>query len=167
MANTSPGQAICALAEALRVLRGAGIIRSTRFVGDIGEWYVATLYDGELSSNQAQKGWDVLERSTGARLQVKTQTFDPKNQWNYLTSAPELFDRLIVVILTQTFNIRDLYDIPSEKVRDVVRIGKENRPIYRFNDLAPWRVQINVLPGCAALGSMATNSEQIPRAGAL
>lgn len=166
MVITSPEQAISALSEALRVLRGAGIIRSTRFVGDIGEWYVATLYDGELSASQAQKGWDVLERSTGARLQVKTQTFDVKNQWNYLTTAPDQFDRLIVVLLTQTFGVRDLYDIPSEDIRHVMRIGKENKPIYRFSDLVSWRVQINSLPGCATLGAMVTNYEHGPRASA-
>lgn len=159
MAISSPEQAISALSEALSVLRGAGIIRSTRFVGDIGEWYVASLYEGDLSSSQAQKGWDVLERSTGAKLQVKTQTFDPKNQWNYLTTEPDNFDRLIVVILTQTFNIQALYDIPSEDVKRVVRTGKERKLIYRFNDLVPWRVQINTLPGCAMLGAMATNSK--------
>ncbi|MDP3841839.1 MAG: hypothetical protein Q8Q81_04485 [Oxalobacteraceae bacterium] len=148
----TPEQAICALSEALSVLRASGVIRSTRFVGDIGEWYVATLYDGELPLSQVQKGWDVLERSTGARLQVKTQTFDPKNQWNYLTTRPEFFDRLLVVLLTGTLTVRDLYDIPSEDIQKLVRVGKENKPIYRFKDLEPWRVQTSSLPGYGKFG---------------
>lgn len=94
----------------------------------------------------------MLERSTGARLQVKTQTFDPKNQWNYLTTRPEFFDRLLVVLLTGTLTVRDLYDIPSEDIQKLVRVGKENKPIYRFKDLEPWRVQTSSLPGYGKFG---------------
>lgn len=103
MEAVSPDQAIFSLSDSFSVLRRCGVIRSTRLVGDLGEWYVATLYDGEISLSQAQKGWDILEKSSGQRLQVKTQTFDPKNPWNYLTTSPELFDRLIIVLLTDTF----------------------------------------------------------------
>jgi len=155
----TPVQAICALSEAFAVLRQSGVIRSTRLVGDLGEWYVATLYDGELPESQVQKGWDVLERSTGSRLQVKTQTFDPKNQWNYLTTKPELFDRLLVVLLTSSFTIRDLYDVPSADVQQLVRIGKENKPIYRFKDLEPWRVKLTNLPGHDKLGIIIQDSQ--------
>ncbi|WP_343740304.1 DUF6998 domain-containing protein [Delftia tsuruhatensis] len=151
MQTATPRAALSALSDALMALREAGIIRSTRFIGDIGEWYVATLYHGELSSNQAQKGWDILERSTGARLQVKTQTFDPKNAWNYLNTHPDLFDRLVVVILHPTLKIRDLYDIPADQLSQILRIGKERKPMYRFSDLAKWRMDLGCLPGCADL----------------
>lgn len=154
MQSISPQQALADLSQALMVLREAGIIRSTRFVGDIGEWYVATLFGGDLSSNQAQKGWDVLERSTGSRLQVKTQTYDPKNAWNHINTPPEQFDRLIVVILQPTMKIRDLYDIPAADLPTILRVGKEVRPIYRFSDLLPWRVNLAAPPGAPRLGDL-------------
>ena len=148
----SPDQAIFSLSDAFSVLRRCGVIRSTRLVGDLGEWYVATLFDGQISQSQAQKGWDILERSTGQKLQVKTQTFDPKNQWNYLTTSPEHFDRLIIVLLTDTFLVRDIYDIPTTEVDQVICIGKENKPRYRFKDLLRWRVDISKLPGYQHIG---------------
>lgn len=154
MPSISPKEALSALSEALLVLRDAGIIRSTRFVGDIGEWYVATLFGGDLPASQAQKGWDVLERSTGARLQVKTQTYDPKNAWNYLNTPPDQFDRLVVVILHPTMKIRDLYDIRAADMAQILRVGREARPIYRFSDLVPWRVDLAGLPGSAALADL-------------
>jgi hypothetical protein len=148
----SPDQAIFALSDAFSVLRRCGVIRSTRLVGDLGEWYVATLYDGVISQSQAQKGWDILEKSSGQKLQVKTQTFDSKNQWNYLTTSPDFFDRLIIVLLTDTFLVRDMYDIPSIEVGQIICIGKEKKPRYRFKDLSPWRVDISTLPGHSKLG---------------
>jgi hypothetical protein len=147
MSDISPVEAIAQLSNALEVLRRSKVIRSARFVGDLGEWYVATLYDGELPRSQAQKGWDVIEKSTGQRLQVKTQTFDSTNQWNYLTTPPELFDRLVIVVLTTTLLIRDMYDIPAQELPKVLRIGKERRHIYRFAELATWRVKLENLVG--------------------
>lgn len=146
--------AIQALSDALAVLRTCGVIRSTRFVGDIGEWYVATLYGGHLAKSRVQTGWDVLEPSTGARLQVKTQTFDRRNQWNYLSTSPDAFDRLVVVLLTEALTLRDLYSIPSPGIAAVVRVGKESKPMYRFRDLEPWRVRVSDLPGYAELQSL-------------
>jgi hypothetical protein len=153
MNDISPVQAIAQLSQALEVLRRSKVIRSARFVGDIGEWYVATLYRGELPKSQAQKGWDVIETSTGDRLQVKTQTFDEKNQWNYLNTPPDLFDRLIIVLLTTTLLIRSMYDIPAPDLAKVLRVGKEGRPIYRFVDLEGWKVNLKDLVGFSAIES--------------
>lgn len=154
MGVVSPEQAICMLADAFTALRQSGVVRSKRLVGDIGEWFVSTLYDVGLPLSQTQKGWDLLEQSTGQRLQVKTQTFDKTNQWNYLTTEPALFDRLLVVLLNDTFLMRDLYDIPTIELQRVIRVGKEKKPIYYFKDLTPWRVDISRLSGYTNLGKM-------------
>ena len=45
------------LSASIRALRAAGVIRSRRFTGDLGEWYVECLYQVRRTSRQTQKGW--------------------------------------------------------------------------------------------------------------
>ena len=39
-------EAVKALARATSMLRAAGVIRSARIVGDLGEWYAEKLFGG-------------------------------------------------------------------------------------------------------------------------
>jgi hypothetical protein len=140
-------QAVRELSKALCRLRDLRVIRSRRFTGDLGEWYVATLYEGQQAISQTQKGWDVFTVTPSHRLQVKAQTFDRQNQWNYLETDSTPFDRLVVVILTDCLTIKTLYDVPSADLVRVLRTGKEDKPIYHFSDLEPWRTDVSTLPG--------------------
>src|SRR3954447_20627191 len=133
-------EAVKNLSRALQTLRAVGVIRSSRYTGDLGEWYVEQLYQMPRTASQTQKGWDFRLPASGERLQVKTQTYDRNNRWNYLDTDPALFDRLILVILTPTLTLRDLYDIPSTALLGVLRTGKEGKPTYYWDTLAPWRV---------------------------
>jgi hypothetical protein len=146
-----PVEAVKRLASAIETLRAAGVIRSWRLTGDLGEWYVEQLYEAERATRRDQKGWDLHLPTTGERLQVKTQTHDPQNKWNYLESDLEHFDRLVVVILADALTLRDLYDIPVSKLCSILRRGKDKRLSYSWNDLEPWRVDLKSLPGYAAL----------------
>jgi len=84
-------------------------------------------------------------------LQVKTQTYDPQNKWNYLESDLEHFDRLVVVILSDTLTLRDLYEIPVDKLRTILRQGTDKKLSYFWDDLEPWRVDPRGLPGYTAV----------------
>lgn len=149
--HSDPVAAVIELSHAVGVLRERGIIHSREFTGDLGEWYICELYGGERVPGQAQKGWSICLSASGERLQVKTQFYDPDNQWNHLDSIPTDFDRLIVVILTDSFTIRAIYDLPSEELGTLIKIGDENRPSFRWDDLEPWRVNPSSLPGCKDL----------------
>lgn len=144
-------EAVKNLASAIETLRTAGVTRSWRLTGDLGEWYVEQLYQAERATRRDQKGWDLRLPTTGVRLQVKAQTYDLQNKWNYLESDLEHFDRLVVVILTGTLTLRDLYDIPVGKLRTILRRGTDRKLSYSWNDLEPWRVDLKSLPGYAAL----------------
>lgn len=139
--------AVKQLSTAVKFLKETGVIRSRRFTGDIGEWYVERLYYAERPTSQTQKGWDLILPATGETLQVKTQSFDQQNRWNYLESDSNFFDRLIVVILTDSFNLRDLFDIPAAELTAIIRVGKENKPYYYWDDLIHWQIDPRTLPG--------------------
>jgi len=140
-------EAVKNLASAIETLRTVGVIRSWRLTGDLGEWYVEQLYEAERATRRDQKGWDLRLPKTGERLQVKTQTYDPQNKWNYLESDLEHFDRLVIVILTDSLTLRDLYDIPISKLRTILRQGTDKKLSYFWNDLEPSRVDPRRLPG--------------------
>ena len=153
--SADPVAAIAQLANAINTLKATGVIRSRRFTGDLGEWYVAQLYGGKVAKSQVEKGWDV-RLTDGTRLQVKTQSYDPQNRWNYLDSDPTHFDRLVVVILNDTFTLRDLYDIPVGALIPLLRTGREERPQYFWDALAPWRVDPRMLPGYTPVADLVT-----------
>ena len=150
-----PIAAITQLAHAISALKAAGVIRSRRFTGDLGEWYVAQLYGGRIADSQVEKGWDV-QLADDTRLQVKTQSYDPQNRWNYLDSDLAHFDRLVVVLLNDTFTLRDLYDIPVADLAPLLRTGREGRAQYFWDGLGPWRVDPRALPGYAPLADLIT-----------
>lgn len=135
------------LSHAVKILRGRGIIRLRRLIGDLGEWYVCVLYGGERMPRQGEKGSDICLSSGGGRLRVKTQFYDPENRWNDLGSIPTDFDRLIVVIMSDSLTIHTIYDVPAEELGSVLRMGDEGRPMYNRDDLEPWKVDLTKLPG--------------------
>jgi hypothetical protein len=139
--------AVKQLSAAVKFLKETGVIRSRRFIGDIGEWYVEQLYNAEKPTSQTQKGWDLILPATGERLQVKTQSFDQQNCWNYLESDSTLFDRLIVVILTDSFSLQDLFYVPTPDLKSMIRVGNENKPTYNWDDLIHWQIDSRTLLG--------------------
>lgn len=157
--SSEPIQAVLKFSEAVNALREAGIVRSRRLFADLGEWYVELLYGAERSPNPVEKGWDV-KLPSGERAQVKAQSFDPANAWNYLESDPNLFDRLIALILADDFKIRSIFDVPTNDLRKLLRTGKEKRESYHWKDLEPFLVDPRTLPGFGALAGLIAKPEK-------
>jgi len=140
-------EAIKNYSQSISDLRTAKVFRSSRYTGDLGEWYVAQLYHGELAKSQTQADWDVILKN-GEKLQVKTQTYDKNNRWNYFTKDASLFDRFILVILIGNVKIRDLYNVSSDIFKSLLETGKEEKPIYKWDDFKNYRVNNpSTLPG--------------------
>lgn len=139
-------EAINNYSQSINELRNTDVFRSRRYTGDLGEWYVAQLYEGKVAENQTQKGWDI-ELKNGEKLQVKTQTYDKGNRWNYFNSDLTLFDRFILVILNKDLKICKLYDVPSNELP--LKEGKEKKKRYHWNDLEKGKYSVNpkILPG--------------------
>src|SRR4051812_42320714 len=123
-------EAVKNFSQSLQTLCAVGVIRSSRYTGDLGEWYIEQLYQVPRATNQTQKGWDLRLPASGERLQVKTQIYDRHNRWNYLETDLAGFDRLILVSLTLTLTLRDLYDVPVTALAGLLRTGKEGKPCY-------------------------------------
>lgn len=136
--------------DSVRALRIAGILRSRQIAGDLGEWMVETLYGGTRPPSRTNKGWDI-HIPGDQRLQVKTQSDDPQNKWNYFTGDTDLFDRFIVLVLNQNWLPVELYDVPSGELKAVLKVTQSGKSkgqrTYRWDDLVQWRVDPRELPG--------------------
>jgi hypothetical protein len=147
-------EAITNFANALKLMKNSGVIRSGRYTGDIGEWLVEQLYQGKRSTKMTEKGWDVMIDNSGDQLQVKTQTYDPKNTWNYFDSPQNDFTRFVQIILTDDILIQDIFDVPRLDFLKILRKGKDNKLSYKWNELKKWRVVPNSLPGYHRLSEL-------------
>lgn len=153
--------AVCALARATAMLRAAGVIRSARVVGDLGEWYAETLFGGVRAKGQTQKGWDVAAEGCGERLQVKAQRYDKGNRWNYLDGDPALFTHLVVVILTDDYRLRAVYKVPSAELQPLLRTeSTTKRRSYHWDDLAKWRIDLSRHAGAAAIAELIEHEDR-------
>lgn len=64
-------QSLKSYITAMIELKEQGVLTNKKdFTGQIGEWLVATIYDGKRATNNNQKGWDV--EAKGRHIQVKT-----------------------------------------------------------------------------------------------
>ncbi len=84
---------------------------------------------------------------TNERLQVKTVSFDKSSRWSYVNTDPALFDRYVLLVLTDSFTVKWIYDVPATRLPTVWRVGKEGKPYFYFKDVSEFRVNLDTLPG--------------------
>lgn len=116
--------AIAAFFEAVDKLEEVGVIRSSRFLGDIGEFLCADTFGISLVSGLREPGHDGFHKDL--RVQVKFNNSPTGNNIN--VGNPEQYDELVVVIGARS------------KLREIEHQPGEFR-FYRFtsDNVRPWR----------------------------
>ena len=143
--------------EVKKSLQKCGVIRSERFTGDLGEWLVATAYKGRLASSATQIGWDVEATIVGNnfKLQVKTHAKGKNNnaRWSAIKKESlerELFDYLIIVVMSDDYFIQDWFEIPRSSLKNIL-VQSGNSWIVRWDSIESYRANWKGLPGAAAI----------------
>ncbi len=137
--------------DAKKALRERGVIRSERFTGELGEWLVETAHRGQRAEGTTQKGWDIKLMCDGEplKLQVKAHAKGDNNPaaWtNISRDSLEHFDRLVIVVMTNDYFIKQWLEIPVEDVgRLIVQSGKST--IIKWDDATDFIVDWKSLPG--------------------
>lgn len=137
-------------------LRQKGVMRSERFTGELGEWLVEVAYRAKRASATSQRGWDVQAETDGkiSLLQVKTHAKGKKNSARWTELRPEcleLFDRLVIVVLSDDYFIKEWFDIPKEALRSMLTQSGKSW-IVRWDDAKAHAQDLRRLPGAEALG---------------
>jgi len=115
--------AITAFFDAVDKLKQAKVIRSSRFLGDIGEFLCADTFGTTLASDLREPGHDGIREDR--RVQVKFNNSPTGNNIN--VGNPEQYEELVVVIG------------PRSKLREL----EHNRDEFRFycftsDDVRTW-----------------------------
>jgi hypothetical protein len=116
-------------------LKQKGVLRSERFTGELGEWLAECAYGGKRAKATSQKGWDItLTNKNGSQLlQVRTHAKGKTNTAAWTEIKPdsiELFDRLIIIVLSDDFFIKEWYDIPKESLRRLLTQSGKSWVVY-------------------------------------
>ena len=80
--------------NAVQDLKKAGIIRSDKYLGDIGEYICEQLYKIKLSDSKREKGYDGI--AEGKKYQVKFH--NSQTRTNIYLGKPKEYDIVLVVL---------------------------------------------------------------------
>jgi hypothetical protein len=132
-------------------LREKGVMRSERFTGELGEWLVEVAYQAKRALATSQRGWDVQAEVDGkaSLLQVKTHAKGKRNGARWTEVRPDCigqFDRLVIVVLSDDYFIKQWFDIPRNAVQSMLTQSGKSW-IVKWDDALAYEKDIQMLPG--------------------
>jgi len=143
------------LYETKASLRELGVLQSERFTDELGEWLVEKAYNGTRVDSTSQPGWDVIATEGGReiRLQVKAHAKGKKNnaRWTEIhADSLAHFDRLVIVVLSDDYFIKEWYDIPTHAVRQVL-VPTRKLPVVNWDKVQGYAIDWRKLPSAALI----------------
>ena len=102
--------------EILKKLRDNGIIRTSKLVGEYGE-YVAIKKLGLELAKSGNRGYDAID-SNGKKYEIKTRksmSYNKATKFEVRNKKLD-FDFLICIVFDDDWNLTKFYKIPSSKV---------------------------------------------------
>jgi len=122
------------------------LINKKDFTCQIGEWLVASLYDGERSRNGIEKDWDV---KVGERkIQVKSHSKASTNSasWSAVKNSIDAnVDELIIVVFYEDYKLKRFYKLPW-KVALAKNKKSGKRDVINWKDIDEYKIPIEELP---------------------
>jgi hypothetical protein len=120
--------------KAMQRFRELGIVTNKKdFTCQLGEWLVASLFDGARALSGNQKDWDII--INGKKVQVKSHAKAPltKAKWSYVKNCPDHeLDELITVVFTHDYKLKEFYKTPWHIARKKLH-KKSDRFTIRWN----------------------------------
>lgn len=125
------------------------LLNKKDFTGQLGEWLVETIYEGERATSGIQKGWDV--KTKDKFIQVKSHAKAVGNSARFSVvdkDTIEKVDELIIVVFTHDYRLKEFYQVPWEIVVEKTKLRgqKTKRNEINWNDIFEYRKELNALP---------------------
>ena len=123
--SSEQANAISDFMSAVARLRDLGVIKSDRYLGDIGEFLVSQLYGLTLAKSQRQIGHD----TEGPTDRVQIKFHNSTKRTNIHLGDPDSYDRVIVVLGPESLlhprgnhvSAYCFYEFASDDVREKLR----------------------------------------------
>lgn len=129
-----------------------GVVRSQKVLSDFAEWLVAEIYGGERVTSRSHPGYDVVAGSE--RIQVKHAAKAKGNPTRWISiNSREQFDSLVLVILSTTCRVQEIYKISSEELRPYLKADSQGHRL-NWDDIAAWRIEKHRIPNYPRLASL-------------
>lgn len=116
------------------------------FTSQIGEWFVAELYDGQRAISGIQKDWDLKIKEDF--IQVKTHSKAPSTtaRWTAIKyDETANINELITVVFTADYKLREFYRTPWIEALKLIKRQK-NRDVIYWDDQKLFQIDLNNLP---------------------
>lgn len=133
--------------ESMKELQILGIIKNKKdFTGQIGEWLVASIFEGEIAENGIQKDWDIF--AEGKYIQVKTHSKAKTTtaKWTSIKYKPSAkIDFLIIVVFSPEYKLEEFFKIPWENALEKIKKEKNSDVIY-WSHISKYKIPLCELP---------------------
>ena len=149
--NNSTRELLEIIYEAKALLKQKGVIRSERFTGELDEWIAEQAYGGKRAKATSQKGGDIELKiaSEHQRLQVRTHAKGKSNKARWTEIKPDSikhFDRLIIIVLSDDYFIKEWYDIPKKALRKPIITKSGKTWIVKWDEAKAYEKNLASLP---------------------
>lgn len=132
----------------LEKLKSDGIIRNKKdFTSQVGEWFVAELYDGTFAERSIQKDWDIrIGKDYFIQVKAHAKAIGNPNRWTGIKySSKANINELIIIIFTHDYKLKEFYRVPWIEAQTRITEDKSRR-LIRWNRLKEFKVDIMTLP---------------------
>ena len=134
--------------NALKRLKELNIITNKRdFTSQFGEWLIAEMYGATLATNGKQQYWDMT--LDGTKIQVKSHSkaiTTTRKDTDFKYSDDAEIDILIIVIFSDTYKIKEIFEIPF-KVAIELKTKQTQEPVIKWNDI-PQMYKVDIKEKC-------------------
>jgi len=133
--------------EAIKELHILGVLKNKKdFTGQIGEWLVASIFDGDIAESGIQKDWDIC--ADGKYFQVKSHSKarTTSAKWSKVEHNPNAkIDYLIIVVFTPEYKLESFFKIPWNNALENIKKEKNSHVIY-WDHVSKFKIPICDLP---------------------
>jgi hypothetical protein len=128
--------------SSLEKLKELKIITNAKdFTGQIGEWVATIIYNGRRAESGINPDWDVVSED-GKYYQIKTSAksatskTNPTSDCDYSDSAK--IDYFIIIIFSESYELKSLYEIPWEVVKSK-RVIHSQKHVIKWSDVKDYK----------------------------
>lgn len=143
-------QAINNYINCLKVLTENKILLNKKdFTGQLGEWLVETVFEGERAPSGIQAGWDVKTKDKFIQVKSHAKAINNKARFSAVDKDTLVkVDELIIVVFTHDYKLKEFYQVPWEIVVEKTKLRgqKTKRNEINWNDILEYRKELNALP---------------------
>jgi len=122
------------------------LINKKDFTCQIGEWFVANLYDGERSENGIQKDWDIKINKKNVQVKAHAKASTTNARWTAVKN--DIYaevDELIIIVFFEDYKLKAFYKLPWHiALKKNKRSG--GRDVINWRDIEEFKIAKEDLP---------------------